>query len=116
MPKHNDETEIRSVIESWAAGLRAKDTSRVMSYGASDLVHFSLAPPLVADEGADGLAAWFGTWKGNIGYEIRDLEIAADGGVAFSHSLNHMTGAKTDGEKADLWFRQTIGFRKVDGA
>ena len=61
------------------------------------------------------MQAWFDTWKGPIGYEIRDLEIAADGDVAFSHSLNHMSGTKTTEDKQQLWFRQTIGFRKFGG-
>ena len=35
--------------------------------------------------------------------------------VAFSHSLNRMHGTKTDGAKADLWFRQTFGFQRIKG-
>lgn len=114
--RSNAEAEVRAVIEDWAAGLRAKDAGRVKRHGTEDLVQFSLAPPLVADEnGPYGLEKWFGTWKGDIGYEIRDLEIVAGDGVAFSHSLNHMTGTKKDGEKPDLWFRHTLGFRKIGG-
>jgi PhnB protein len=26
-----------------------------------------------------------------------------------------MTGTKTDGQKVDLWFRQTLCFRKING-
>ena len=116
MPKQNDVTEIRNVIEDWAAGLRAKDAGRVKRHGSDDLVHFSLAPPLVADEsGPYGLEKWFNTWKGGLGYEIRDLEIVAGDGVAFSHSLHHLSGTKIDGEKPDIWFRHTFGFRKVGG-
>ena len=65
-----------------------------------------------------GLTAWMrgsSTWQGPIGYEIRDLTVSAGGDIAFSHSLNHLTGTKTTGEKADVWFRQTFGFRKVAG-
>jgi ketosteroid isomerase-like protein len=63
-----------------------------------------------------GFEAWFATWQGKLGYELRDLTIAVGEGIAFSHSLNHMTGTKTDGQKADLWFRQTLCFRKINGA
>ena len=116
MTTQNAETQIRDVIEDWAAGLRAKDARRVMGHGTDDLVHFSLAPPLVADEnGPYGLEKWFDSWKTDIGYEIRDLEIVASDRVAFSHSLNHLTGEKKDGEKPDIWFRNTLGFRKVGG-
>ena len=116
MAKQDDVTQIRAVIDDWAAALRAKDAKRVMSHGTEDLVHFSLAPPLVADEnGPFGLQEWFDTWQGPLGYELRDLEIIAGNGVAFSHSLNHLTGMQ-GGKTADVWFRSTLGFRKVGGA
>ena len=50
MPEQDDVKQIRSVIDDWAAGMRAKDAARVKRHSADDLVHFSLAPPLVADE------------------------------------------------------------------
>jgi ketosteroid isomerase-like protein len=91
-----------------AAGLRAKDAKRVKRHGTNDLVHFLLAPPLVADEnGAYGLEAWFDTRQGPLGYELRDLEIVTGDGVAFSHSLNHLTGTRKSGETSDVWFRST---------
>lgn len=111
-----DETQVRAVIEDWTTALRAKDAGRVMSHSAKGMVQFTLAPPLVADEDAESLEAWFDTWQGDIGYELRDLKIVAGDGVAFSHSLNHMTGKRTDGEMTDLWFRHTLGFRKISNA
>lgn len=76
-------------------------------------MHYSLAPPLVANEGPEGLQKWFDTWQGPIGYEFRDLEITAGSDVAFCTSLNRMSG--TQNGKTELWFRHTIGFRKIDG-
>jgi SnoaL-like domain len=35
--------------------------------------------------------------------------------VAFSHSLRHVSAAKPDGGKLDVWWRTTICFRKIDG-
>ena len=116
MPQQDDESQIRNLIDDWAAGLRAKDANRVKRHATKDLVHFSLAPPLVGDEnGAYGLEAWFDTWQGPLGYELRDLEIVTGDGVAFSHSLNHLTGTSKSGETSDVWFRSTLGFRKVSG-
>ena len=116
MAKQDDVTQIRAAIDDWTSAMRAKDAKRVMSHGTKDLVHFSLAPPLVADEnGPFGLQKWFDTWQGSLGYELRDLEIVAGDGVAFSHSLNHLTGTQ-GGKTADVWFRSTLGFRKIGGA
>jgi len=109
------ESEIREVIADWAGALRAKDAARVKSHGVPDMVHYSLAPPLIDDgAGTNDLQKWFDTWEGPIGYEFRDLEITADGDVAFCHCLNHMTGTQS-GERADVWFRHTLGLRKIDG-
>ena len=48
---------------------------------------------------AKDLEAWFATWQGPLGYEVRDLKIGAGEDVAFCHSLNRLSGTKTDGEK-----------------
>src|ERR671914_998089 len=51
----------------------------------------------------------------SIGYEIRDLSITTGDDVAFSHSLNRISGTRTNGEETDVWVRATVGFRKIDG-
>jgi PhnB protein len=114
--KTTDEGQIRSMIEDWAKALRNKDAKGVLSHYAPSLIHFSLAPPLLSTASdAKGLDAWFATWQGPIGYEIRDLSVKIGSDVAFSHSLNRMHGTKTDGLKSDLWFRHTFGFTKING-
>lgn len=51
---------------------------------------------------------WFASHPGGpIDYQVRDLTIVVDGAVAFCHSLNHLAGA--------LWFRSTLGLRKIGG-
>jgi PhnB protein len=115
MQNRTEEAQIRAVLEDWANGLRSKDAARVRSHGANDMVHYSMAPPLVADGSSlNSLERWFATWQGPIGYEFRDLKITAGDDVAFCHCLNHMTGTQTNG-KTDVWFRRTLGLRKIDG-
>jgi ketosteroid isomerase-like protein len=112
-----DEIKIRTLIDERVNALRNKRARGVISHHAEDFVQFSLAPPLIAtDANAMGFEAWFASWQGQLGYELRDLTIAVGDAVAFSHSLNHLTGTKTDGEEVDLWFRQTLCFRKINGA
>ena len=53
--------------------------------------------------------------KGTIDYENRDLDITAGNDVTFCHSLNRMMATTAKGEKVDLWFRATLGFRKIAG-
>jgi len=115
--KATDEAQLRQVIDSWAKALRAKDIDGVMSAYAPDALTFDLAPPLQhrSDAFRRGLEEWFPTFQGPIGYEIRDLSITASDDVAFSHSLNRITGKRTSGEETDVWVRATVCYRKIDG-
>lgn len=116
MTKHvtiTAETQIRALIGQWVEALRAKDAAGVGACFAPPVTHFSLAPPLKAGEGIEGLQSWFDTWQGPIGYDIRDLDVTADEHVAFCHALSHLTGEKVHGERADVWFRLTVGLRKA---
>jgi uncharacterized protein (TIGR02246 family) len=114
----NDEAQIRQLIDNWAKAIRAKDTESLMRHYAPDILVFDLAPPL-QHAGIDALRRnaeeWFPTFRGPVGYEIRDLSISTGGDVAFSHSLNRISGTRTNGEKTDVWVRATVGYRKVAG-
>ncbi|HEV8720685.1 MAG TPA: SgcJ/EcaC family oxidoreductase [Candidatus Binatia bacterium] len=114
-----EEAQIRKLIDNWANALRAKDADGVVSQYTADNVKFTLAPPLQYTRdnpfGKQGLEQWFSSFQGPIGYEIRDLNITTGDDVAFCHSLNQMKLTTKDGAKVDLWFRETLGFRKIDG-
>jgi ketosteroid isomerase-like protein len=118
--KTTDEAQIHEMIQEWAEALHDKDATRMLSYYAPNLVHFSLAPPLLspgsnAESIKAWLTAWFDTWQGLIDYEVHEVGIMVGDDVGFSHSLNRLQGRKTHGEKHDLWFRQTFGFQKIGG-
>jgi PhnB protein len=108
------EAEVREVIDDWVNALRDKDAAGVVSHQTEDFVQFALAPPLRAEAlDREGLEDWFSSWEGRIEYEIRDQKIVTAGEVAFSHSLNRMRATTTEGGQTDLWFRQTLCFRRV---
>jgi uncharacterized protein (TIGR02246 family) len=116
--KPDDEAQIRALIDSWVKAISAKDVDAVMSHYAADIVTFDLAPPLQytgADALKKSLEAWFPTFRGPVGYEIRDLCIIAGDDVAFCRSLNRISGMRTDGEDTNVWVRATVGLRKIDG-
>jgi ketosteroid isomerase-like protein len=107
------EAEIAHLVDGWARAMRAKDVNQVMSYYAPGILSFDLAPPLQyrgADVYRRSLGEWFSTFRGPVGYEIRDLSIAAGHDVAFCHSLNRISGARTNGEETDVWVRATLCF------
>jgi uncharacterized protein (TIGR02246 family) len=115
--KGTDEAQLRGVIESWASALRVKDIDGVLSNYAPDVLSFDVINPLHysgLDMARKRTEEWFASFSGPIGCEIRDLSITPGKDVAFSHSLNHFTGTKTDGEEIDMWVRATICYQKVD--
>lgn len=113
----HDEDQIRQIMTDRVAAMRERDADRFVSHYAADVVKFDLAPPLryAAPKAthADALRAWFSDkGDGPIGYDIRDLDVTVGDDVAFCHSLTRM-GAE---DIFLLWFRSTIGLRKIDGA
>jgi ketosteroid isomerase-like protein len=112
-----DGGRVRELIENWAEAIRAKDVGAVMSRLAPDIVLFDLVPPLEyvgTDAYRTSLQAWFATFSGPVGYEIRDLQIRTSGDLGFSRSLNRITGQRTNGEQTDVWVRATACYRKVN--
>jgi PhnB protein len=114
----NCETQIRALLEDWVTAIRAKDVERAVSHYAPDVVSFDLAPPLDY-RGTEAirisLEEWFPTFHGPVGYEIHDLSVTVGGEVAFSRSLNHITGRRTNDEHTDVWVRVTICYQRSDG-
>ena len=113
------EAEIRALIEDQANAIRAKDVDGSLSSYASDVLLFDVVNPLRSTGSGAArkrLAEWFSSFRGPIGYEIRDLAIAAGDDVAFSHSLKRVSAITTAGQRLDMWWRATICYRKVDGA
>jgi uncharacterized protein (TIGR02246 family) len=112
-----NETAIRELIDGLVTAIRAKNLDGVMSSYASDLVAFDIVPPLRFVGATELKKPWqdvFDRFE-TIDYEVRDLSITAGDDVAFSRSLNRMSGTMADGQKTDLWLRLTAGYRKIDG-
>jgi len=113
------EAEIRALMADWTDAVRSKNVDRVMSHYAPDIVAFDIAPPLEnrgAAEYRENWTSWFPTFRGEVGYEMRDLVVTAGENVAFCRSLNHIRGTRENGERTDVWVRATVGFRRMDGS
>lgn len=116
--KATAEAEIRELVNCWMKALRAKDINGLMSNYAPDVLTFDIVPPLQyrgADSYRKNWEAWFPTFQGPIGYEIRDLSITTGDDVAFCHCINRISGTRTNGDETDTWVRATVCYRKIDG-
>ena len=111
------DTEIRAILAERERAMRARDADALGALFTDDLVSFSLAPPL-ASQGRDvrGLRDWLATFDGAIEFDITDAVVEADGDIAFVHSINRLSSTpKGSGRAFALWFRSTLGLRRVDG-
>ncbi len=113
-----DETQIREIVENWAKAVRAKDLNGMMANYAPEVLSFDVLPPL-QEKGLNTARkraeAWISSFQGPIGYDMRDLSLTVGDDVAFLHSINQVSGTKTDGNKVEMPVRATICFRKIDG-
>lgn len=114
-----EEGQIRAVLYDRIAALRAKDAARFLSHFEDGFVNYELGPPLQYSaedkHSIAGLDQWFASFKGPVSYEMHDLKISAGSDVGYCHSLYRIAGQRADGEPLDLWTRQTLGLRKIDG-
>ena len=113
-----NEAAIRELIDGFVKAIRAKDIDGVMSVFAPDVVSFDLSPPLQHGGGDTFTKRWqelFESYQDPISYEVRDLSISAGDDVAFSHSLNRISGTTKNGQLTDRWLRWTACYRKTNG-
>ena len=113
-----EEAQIRNLIDDRLKAVRNKDVNASMSSLASDILSFDVVNQLQyigSDASRKRAEAWFSSFQGPIGCEIRDLSITVGDDVAFSHGLSHVSATRTDGGQLDMWWRTTVCFRKIDG-
>jgi ketosteroid isomerase-like protein len=89
-----------------------------MSLYAQEVVTFDIVGEL-RYLGADALRnLWeevFLVYQGPIDYELLDLSIAVGDDVAFTHSLNRLSGTMNTGLKTGYWLRWTASWPLING-
>jgi uncharacterized protein (TIGR02246 family) len=115
-----EETAIRALENRFAAALNAGDVDAMMKNYVPDesLVVFDVVPPRQHLGAAAYRKAWMGffaSFTGKPTISITDLGITVDGNLAFSHSIQRVTGTDSHGHPVDRTVRVTDGYRKVGG-
>lgn len=112
----NATAEIRAIVDGVYSATRERDAAKALSFYAADATIYSLAPPLrQTDADPAGLQRWMDEWSGPIELSDEDFDVTASGDTAFATSLTRLRGSKPDVGDIELWYRKTIGFRRVDG-
>jgi ketosteroid isomerase-like protein len=118
MMREVDEAEIRQHIGKIIEGIKAKDLDSLRQLYSDDVVSFDVEPPL-QHVGIDAkLKSWATafTFFQDVTYEVRDLTLTVDEGVAFGHCFGRLSGRTKNGmATGGMWVRATFCFRKING-
>jgi ketosteroid isomerase-like protein len=112
------EVDIRERIDTLLGAIRTGDLNAVKTIFAPNVVSFDIQPPLRHLGAETKVANWeqvFTVFQLPLEYEVRDLTVLVDGGLAVVYSLNHMNAAINGGGKIDYWLRWTAAWQKLDG-
>jgi uncharacterized protein (TIGR02246 family) len=110
---NEDVARIRELIEAWRQAVLAKDVDALVSHYAPDVVVFDVVPPASirgVEHYRENWRRWFDSMKGPLAFEMREVEVAASGDLAYAHTVNRVAV----GEQEDI-VRATVCFRKIDG-
>lgn len=112
------ETEIRALIESWAAAVRARDLDGVLADHSEDIQMFDVPPP----NEVRGIEAYRETWppffewlKQGATFEIVSLDVTAADEVAFATALLRCGTDEGLRNDPDTRLRLTVGLRREGG-
>jgi uncharacterized protein (TIGR02246 family) len=111
-------TEIRTLMDNWLQAVRTNDIKGIAPHYAPDVLAFDA----IAQLQFKGKDAYLKHWEaclamcpGSMLFEIRDLNVAAAGDVAFSHYLCRCGAKEENGTEKASWMRVTVGYRKTNG-
>jgi len=113
----DSDAELRALVEERIAAVAAKDPGPLAARQHPDIITFNVLPPLSSRGSAaveQATRTWFEGYATDIGYEVHDLHVTADGDVGFCSFLYHVTGTLTTGDEVDMWVRATLGCRRIE--
>ncbi len=113
-----NETEIRTLLDRWAAAVRAQDLPRITVDHAKDILMFDLPGPTQTS----GLTAYTNSWpqlfewfKGSGIFDLSEVRVTAGTDVAFATGLIRCKGTEKNGDVVTLSVRLTVGLKKLSG-
>jgi ketosteroid isomerase-like protein len=116
-PTAIDEAELRTVIDQWLKAIRDEDRVGIRANHDPSILMFDVPPPFLSL----GIDAYMATWDTfyafqakPVQFDLHDIAIAAGKDVAFATATGQCCDLSS-GNKVDLRFRLTMGFRKRDG-
>ena len=113
-----DDAQIRGLTDARIKAINQKDIDNTLLNYAWDTLSFDVVDPqqhVGSDTIRKRLEEWFSSFEGFPFFEMSDLKINAVNDMAFCHSITHIRATKKDGGKLDMWWRETIHYRRING-
>ena len=112
--------DIKALEDRFVAAFRAKDLDAIMKAYAPGqaLVVFDVVTPRQYVGAAAYRKDWqtfLGSLDGPITVELTDLDVGADRNLAYSHSVQRVTGTDKQGKKLDMTLRVTDVYQRIRG-
>ena len=120
-PAHADARgDIKALEDRFVAAFKAKDLDAIMKAYAPGqaLVVFDVVPPRQYVGAAAYRKDWrtfLGSLDGPVTVELTDLDVGVDRNLAYSHSIQHVTGSDKQGKKLDMTLRVTDVYQRIRG-
>jgi uncharacterized protein (TIGR02246 family) len=116
----SDVAEIKALEANVASSASAKDPDAIMKNYVPDetLVVFDVIPPrqyVGAESYKKDWQGFLGSFNGPVTFENSDMQVVADGKLAYAHYIQHVAGTGKDGKPVDMTVRVTDVLRKLKG-
>ena len=113
----SNEVEVRTLFERWVQAVQDENLDGIRADHDPEILMFDVPPPFVSR----GLEAYMVTWRTffrwqakPVMFEFHDVTIHAGSDVAFLTAIGRC-GDTSSGQRVDLDFRLTVGFRRHEG-
>ena len=113
--EHDDERDIRALIERWANAVHQQDLATIVARHATNLLMFDVPPPNELrgiDAYRDSWAPFFDHFKAGGVFAIERLDVTAGDRVAFATALLRCGTEEELRKNPTTRLRLTVGLRK----
>ena len=113
------DTEVRVVLEEWAAATRQNRKDDILKNHAANLVIFDVLPPMKYESAESYRRSWE-EWQpetqGEALFNLENLTITAGSDIAFARGFIRCGGMLPDGKTFQDLVRATFCLMKVNGS
>jgi len=113
----DQEAAVRALFDHWAQSVRDENLEGIRADHDPDMLMFDVPPPFESRGIEEYMATWqpfFRCQDKPVMFEFRNVAITAGADVAFATAIGRC-GDTSSGQRVELDFRLTVGFRKQDG-